>query len=59
MKLVLELVCKEPLVVAECVLSTDDTQDEAEPPEPPERTEPVPRLSNSPALRCLRNFCEH
>lgn len=56
MKLVFELVCSDPRVVAECVLSTEDTHDDADPPEPPDRTEPVPRLSSSPALRCLRSF---
>lgn len=59
MKLLFEFVCNETLVVAECVLSTDDTHDEAEPPEPPDRTDPVPRLSSSPVLRCFRILCNN
>lgn len=55
-KLVFEFVCREAWVIAECELSTEETHEEAEPPEPPDRTEPVPCLSRSPALRCLRNF---
>lgn len=58
MKLALESVCREPCVMAEWLLSTEETQEEAEPAEPPDRTELVPRLSNSEVLRGLRNFCE-